>query len=136
MDLNFEELLLQIGQSQTFIDVFDLQLCFKLAQYLPASDIFTKLAILNKNFAEIVSKLKGMKHLWLTHFVYEFSSSTGMTHLKQDLQLIEEADHCFTYLEEHAYEYISSFPDLKDKLEELKNEEKSNLEFLLFKFAY
>lgn len=111
-------------------------MCFKLCQYLSVSEIFNKLALLNKGFCQIVNKMNTMRHLWLSHFVFEFSSLSQRKQLVQDLELIGDPDHCFTYLEDHAVEFIEQFPDLKHKYQELKQQENlATLEFDLLKFS-
>ena len=95
-----------------FETVFDTQLCSLLVQYLSVEDIFLNLAVLNRDYRDTVAKLKEYKLLWVSKFVNEFTSEEGLRTLSNDLDLIENDDHCKTYLVDHYTEYVSKFVDL------------------------
>ena len=60
--------------SANFDNVFNLELCSILGQYLETNEIFRVVAQLNVNFHQIVKRLKKFNKIWIHKYLKEFSN--------------------------------------------------------------
>lgn len=65
-------------EPMSFEKVVSLEMSFILADFLSISDIYLKLALLNKGYAKISQQLKECKSIWMAKFVKEFQSEFQM----------------------------------------------------------
>ena len=65
-----------------FDNVFNLELCSILSQYLEPHEIFNIISALNTNFNQIVRRLKKFNKIWIHKYLKEFSSQEEYAEMK------------------------------------------------------
>ena len=60
--------------STNFDNIFNLELCSILSQYLEPHEIFSVISALNVNFNQIVKRLKKFNKIWIYKYLKEFSN--------------------------------------------------------------